>query len=54
MSEIVFHKTAEEESNAASCQKKNAIIELELYLISLEHGQNGVFLKDFLQLSHSN
>ena len=26
MSEIVFHKTAEEESNAASCQKKTQLL----------------------------
>ena len=45
-SQIVFHKTAEERSNTAFCQE-NAIIEFELYLMSLEHGQNGVFLKDF-------
>ena len=47
-SQIVFHKTAEEGSNAAFCQE-NAIIEFELYLMSLEQGQNGVFLKDFLR-----
>ena len=28
---------------------KKTIIEFELYLMSLEHGQNGVFLKDFLR-----
>ena len=47
-SQIVFHKTAEEGSNAAFCQE-NAIIEFELYLMSLEQGQNGVFLKDLSQ-----
>ena len=47
-SQIVFHKTAEEGSNAAFCQE-NAIIEFELYLMSLEQGQNGVFLEDFLR-----
>ena len=47
-SQIVFHKTAEEGSNAAFCQE-NAIIEFELYLMSLEHGQKCVFLKDVLR-----
>ena len=42
-----FHKTAQEGSNAAFCQE-NAIIEFQLYFVSLEQGQNGVFLKDFL------
>ena len=46
--QIVFHKTAEEGSNAAFCQE-NAIIDFELYLMSLDHGQNGVFLKYFLR-----
>ena len=47
-SQIVFHKTAEEGSSAAFCQE-NAIIEFALYLMSLEHGQNGVLLKEFLR-----
>ena len=47
-SQIVFRKTAEEGSNTAFCQE-NAIIEFEQYLMSLEHGQNGVLLKDFLR-----
>ena len=42
-SQIVSHKTAEEGSNAAFCHD-NAIIDFELYLMSLEHGENGVFL----------
>ena len=44
-SQIVFHKTAEERSNTAFCQK-NAIIDFEHYLMSLEHV---VFLKEFLR-----
>ena len=47
-SQVVFHKTAEEGSNTGSCQE-NAIIEFEFCLMSLEHGQNGVFLKVFLR-----
>ena len=47
-SQIFFHKTAEEGSNAAFCQE-NAIIKFQLYLMSLEHGKNGVFLKEFLR-----
>ena len=54
-SQIVSHKTAEEGSNAAFCHD-NAIVEFELYLMSLEHSENGVFLvfngvflKDFLR-----
>ena len=47
-SQIVFHKTAEEGSHAAFCHD-NAIIEFELCLMSLEHGENGVFLKEFLR-----
>ena len=47
-SQIVFRKTAEEGSNAAFCQE-NAIIKFEQYFMSLEHGQNGVFLKEFLR-----
>ena len=47
-SQIIFHKTVKEGSNAAFCQN-NAIIEFELYLMSLEHGENGVLLKDFLR-----
>ena len=42
-SQIVSHKTAEEGSNAAFCHD-NTIIEFELYLMSLEHSENGVFL----------
>ena len=47
-SQIVFHKTAEEGSHAAFCHD-NAIIEFGLCLMSLEHGENGVFLKEFLR-----
>ena len=38
-SHIVFHKATEEGSNAAFCQK-DAIIDFELYLMSLEHGEH--------------
>ena len=50
-----FHKTAQEGSNAAFCQE-NAIIEFQLYFVSLEQGQNGVCLEDFLlfAICHSN
>ena len=41
VSNRVFHKTAVEGSNAAFCQE-NAIVEFELYVMSLKHGQNGV------------
>ena len=47
-SQIVFHKTAEEESNAAFCQE-NAIIEFELYLMSLK-----CFLEKLFAICHSN
>ena len=46
-SQIVFHKTAKEGSNAGFWWE-NMTIEVELYPISLEHGENGVFLKNAL------
>ena len=49
-SQIVFHKTAKEGSNAASCQENAITEELKLYLVLFEHGENGVFLKDYLRV----
>ena len=49
-SQIVFHKTAEEGSNAAFYQE-NAIIEFELYLMSLSKVKMVFSWKTFCDLS---